>query len=72
MPQLTVISAAVSARHGERARRAQRYLEVGGAPEREQETPATGTDQTMRCATTSAAGMCATAFMKIGCTPHSR
>ena len=31
-----------------------------------------GTDQTMRCATTSAAGMCPTAFMKNGRIPQHR
>ncbi len=63
MPQLTVMIDAVSAASATvRGDASARRISVI-FPDSRMIAPAIGTDQTMRCATTSAAGMCATAFM---------
>ncbi len=72
MPQLTVISTAVSVAmaimRGERSA----AFTSDVRPSQTSTRPASGTDQMIRCATTSGAGICATAFMKKGRKPQSR
>ena len=72
MPQFTVMSEAVSAAitsvRGER----KATLTSAVRPIASSTAPAIGTDQRMRCATTSTAGMWSTSFRKSGSTPHSR
>ena len=71
MPQLMVMSTAVSVAmaimRGERSA----TLISDVRPSQMSTRPASGTDQTIRCATTSEAGIWATAFMKKGRKPQS-
>ena len=72
MPQLTVISEAVSAAIARVRGERKAALTSAVRPSASSTAPAIGTDQRIRCATTSTAGMWSTSFMKSGSTPHSR